>query len=100
MPEATQIVFKHKELAELLVKSQGIHEGIWGLFLRFGIGGSNVGPSEADLNPAAIVPVLEIGLQKFEKETNISVDAAKVNPKKETKEAPLVVPPGSSAKTH
>jgi hypothetical protein len=29
---------------------------------------------------AAIIPVLEIGLQKFEKESNIAVDAAKVNP--------------------
>jgi hypothetical protein len=84
MPEATQVVFKHKELAEILVKHQNIHDGIWGLFIRFGIGGSNVGPSEADLNPAAIVPVLEIGLQKFDKETNLSVDAAKVNPIKES----------------
>jgi len=84
MPEATQIVFKHKELVEILVKAQNIHDGIWGLFIRFGIGASNVGASEADLNPAAIVPVLEIGLQKFEKETNLSVDAAKVNPLKET----------------
>jgi hypothetical protein len=82
MAEATQIVFKHKELAEILVKAQGIHEGIWGLFLRFGIAASNVGASEADLQPAAIVPVLEIGLQKFEKETNLSVDATKVNPAK------------------
>jgi hypothetical protein len=80
MPEATQILFKHKELAEILVKHQGIHDGIWGLFVNFGIGASNIGPSEADLQPAAIVPVLGIGLQKFEKETNISVDAAKVNP--------------------
>ena len=80
MPEATQVVFKHKELAEILVKHQNIHDGIWGLFIRFGIGASNVGASEADFNPAAIVPVLEIGLQKFDKETNISVDAAKVNP--------------------
>lgn len=96
MPEATQIVFKHKELAELLVKAQGLHEGIWGLFLRFGIGGANLGPSDAEVNPAAIVPVLEIGLQRFDKETNISVDAAKVNPKKD--EANLVLP--SSAVTH
>jgi hypothetical protein len=88
MPEATQIVFKHKELAEILIKSQGIHDGIWGLFLRFGIGASNIGASEADLQPAAIVPVLEIGLQKFEKETNISVDAAKVNPLKESTPVP------------
>jgi hypothetical protein len=84
MPEATQIVFKHKELAEILIKHQSIHDGIWGLYIRFGIGASNVGASEADLQPAAIVPVLEIGLQRFEKETNISVDAAKVNPRRES----------------
>jgi hypothetical protein len=90
MPESTQIVFKHKELAELLVKSQGIHSGIWGLFIRFGISASNIGPSDTDLQPCAVVPVLEIGLQKFEKETNLSVDAAKVNPKKESN---LVIPP-------
>lgn len=88
MPEATQIVFKHKELAEILVKHQNIHDGIWGLFIRFGIGASNVGPSETDVNPTAIVPVLEIGLQKFEKESNISVDAAKVNPAKQS----IVIP--------
>jgi hypothetical protein len=40
-----------------------------------------VGPTDTELQPAAIIPVLEIGLQKFEKETNISVDAAKVNPR-------------------
>ena len=93
MPEATQIVYKHKELAELLIKAQGIHTGIWGLFFRFGISGANIGATEAELQPAAIVPVLEVGLQKFEKETNISVDAAKVNPEKESN---LVLPSTTS----
>src|SRR6266567_1854572 len=79
MPEATQIVFKHRELVEILLKAQGIREGIWGLYVRFGLGAQNVGVTEADLNPTAIIPVLEIGLQKFEKENNLSVDAAKVN---------------------
>ena len=60
---------------------QDIHEGIWGLFIKFGLGASNVGPTDSDLNPAAIIAILEIGLQKFEKETNISVDASKVNPR-------------------
>lgn len=81
MAEATQISFKHAEIVELMLKKQGIHEGIWGLFIKFGMGASNVGPTETDLNPAAIIPVLEIGLQKFEKESNIAVDAAKVNPR-------------------
>lgn len=80
MAEATQISFKHRELVELLIKKQGIHEGIWGLFVKFGMGASNVGPTEADIMPAAIIPVLEIGIQKFEKESNIAIDAAKVNP--------------------
>lgn len=81
MPEATQIAFKHREIVELLLKKQGIHEGIWGLFIRFGFGASNVGPTETDVSPAAMVSVLEIGLQKFEKESNIAVNAAVVNPK-------------------
>jgi hypothetical protein len=81
MPEATQITFKHRELAEILVKQQGIHEGIWGLYIRFGLSAQNIGMTEAEIQPCAVIPVLEIGLQKFEKETNLSVDAAKVNPK-------------------
>lgn len=81
MPEISQIGFKHTEIVELLLKKMNIHEGIWALFIKFGIGASNVGPTESELNPAAIIPILEIGLQKFEKETNISVDAAKVNPR-------------------
>jgi hypothetical protein len=80
MAEPTQIVFKHREVVEALLKHQNIHEGIWGLFVRFGIQAANVGTSPADLHPAAIVPVLELGLQKFEEENNLAVDAAKVNP--------------------
>jgi hypothetical protein len=81
MPEPAQITFTYKEIVETLIKSQGIHEGIWGLFLKFGLSAANVGDNEAALRPAAIIPVLEIGLQKMDKENNISVDAAKVNPK-------------------
>lgn len=81
MAEASQITFSFKEIAEMLVKRQGLHEGIWGIFVKFGMGASNVGPNEDSLQPAAIVPILELGLQKFEKENNLSVDAAKVNPK-------------------
>ncbi len=80
MAEATQIVFKHKEVVEALVKHHGLHDGIWGLFVRFGLIATNVGVTPEELQPAAIVPLLEIGLQKFEQESNIAVDASKVNP--------------------
>lgn len=81
MGEPTQITFKHAEIVELLLKKHGIHEGIWGLFVKFGLNASNVGPTEAEVMPAAIIAVLEIGLQKFDKESNIALDAAKVNPR-------------------
>ena len=80
MAEARQIIFSYKEVATALLKQQGIHQGCWGIFIRFGIKGANVGESGDTLTPAAIVPVLELGLQKFDKVHNLSVDAAVVNP--------------------
>ena len=87
MPETSQYTFSFKEIVTALVKAQDIHEGIWGLFVNFGLNASNVGPTESELRPAAMVPLLALGLQKFPKETNLSVDAAKVNPITKTKKA-------------
>jgi len=76
----SNISFSHKEVAEALVRKLDLHSGIWGLYIEFGIGAANIGGGPDDLNPAAIVPVLKIGLQKFRELNAISVDAAKVNP--------------------
>jgi hypothetical protein len=81
MAEASQITFSFKEIAELLIKRQRIHEGIWGIYVKFGIGAMNMGPTEDEVRPTAIVPILELGLQKFDKESNLTVDALKVNPR-------------------
>ena len=81
MAEADRIVFTYKELAECLVKKQEISEGIWGLYIKFGIQGANVGPTPDNVRPTAMIPVLEIGLQKMDELSNIAVDAAKVNPR-------------------
>jgi hypothetical protein len=88
MPEASQLSFSYKEVVTALLKAANIHEGTWAVFVRFGLGAANVGQTDNDVQPAAIVPLLEIGIQKFEKETNISVDAAKVNPKPPEKSFP------------
>ena len=82
MADATQFAFSHKELVTVMLKSLDIHSGIWGLHLKFGLAGMNAGPNENELMPAAVIPVLEIGLQKFEKVTSLSVDAAVANPPK------------------
>lgn len=80
------ILIDHNELAKLLVKQHGIHEGLWGLFIRFGLSAANVPFQPPDgsnmiLRPAAIVPLLEIGIQPFPERNDLCVDAAKVNPK-------------------
>jgi hypothetical protein len=80
MAEPTQIIFSYKEVVEALLKKENIHEGIWGMYIEFGISAANVGPDKDNLHPAAIVPVVKIGLQKFPEENNLSVNAALVNP--------------------
>jgi hypothetical protein len=89
MAEAKTYTFKHKEIAEALVKHLGLHEGIWGILVEFGISAANIGNPDGDQLPAAIVPILHIGLQRYEKLNSLSVDAAKVNPppKKKTTKA-------------
>ena len=80
MAESQTYMFSFKELAEALVKQQGIHEGIWGVYIQFGITATNIGENPKDIIPAAVVPVLKIGIQKFPEENNLTVDAAQVNP--------------------
>jgi hypothetical protein len=80
MAEATQYVFKHKELVTMLIKHQGLHEGIWQLQITFGFAATNAGPSKEELSPAAVVQVQSIGINKVTEETGLTVDAAQVNP--------------------
>jgi len=78
MPAPTQFTFNYKEVAELLVRKAEITEGIWGLQIRFGMQATNINQPDGTLLPAAVVGILEIGLQKFDKLNNISVDAAEL----------------------
>jgi hypothetical protein len=81
MSEIKTVEFSHKEVAEALVRYNGIHEGLWGISIRFGIQGANIGVTPGgELTPAAIVPILNIGIQRFEKPNNLTIDAATVNP--------------------
>jgi hypothetical protein len=82
MAQATQLMFTHQEVVTALLKKENIHEGIWTLSVQFGLGAANLAPSEGspDVNPAAIVPVLKIGIQRGEQLNSMSVDAAVVNP--------------------
>jgi len=81
MAQVNQIVFTYREIAEALVKQEDIHEGLWGVYVEFGITAANINLApEADVTPAAIVPVQRMGLQRFPEANNLTVDAAEVNP--------------------
>jgi len=71
----------HKDVAEALVKAAGLHDGIWGLYVEFNLAAGNAGPDEDHVVPTAFLGVAKLGLQRFPKETSLSVDAAKVNPR-------------------
>lgn len=83
------ILVTYKDLAELMVKHKGIHHGLWGVYIRFGLKATNM-PVQADdeitLMPAAILPIVEIGIQEFHEASALTVDAAAVNPKRKGKE--------------
>jgi hypothetical protein len=74
--------FSLVELTEILVKHQGLHEGLYNLSLEFQIAVGAVGPTPELISPGAMIGISRIGLSKTEKEkANIqTVDAANVNP--------------------
>ncbi len=89
MGEVDRYSYTYKELAECLVKKEGIHDGIWSLRIEFGLGAGNVpNPDEKSPNSsllAAIVPINKIGIQKVNEESPTSVNASQVNPAPKTK---------------
>jgi len=82
MAEVQNYTFDYKEVAEALIKKQGIHEGLWGIYIEFGIGAGMIpfGPSNDMLAPAAIIPVQKIGIQRFNETNCLTVDASEANP--------------------
>ena len=82
MPETPIVAFTYKEVAEALVKFNNLHEGHWGIYVEFGIGGANISqdPGGQNMMPAAIIPINKIGIQRFPQPNSLTVDAAVVNP--------------------
>jgi hypothetical protein len=71
---------------EALIRYNDLHEGLWGLYIEFGLAAANVGSEPGgDLLPTAIIPVKKIGLQRFNEANNLTVDAAEANPLQKAK---------------
>jgi hypothetical protein len=87
MPEVKNFVFSHTELAEILIKKLELHEGLWGVYFELGLGGANVPttPDGKTLTPAAVSFIKNVGIQRYDSPSNLTVDAAQVNPPNKAK---------------
>lgn len=74
--------FSLTELTEILIKNQGLHDGLYNLSVQLQIGVGSVGPSPELICPGAMLGVSRIGLSRTEKgKENIhTVNAAEINP--------------------
>jgi hypothetical protein len=80
--------FNHQEVVEELIKKQGLHEGLWTLILEVGLVGANVNvlkDGKTTLTPSGMVLVQKIGIVKTDKPSDLTVDAAEVNPREPAK---------------
>ena len=90
MPETRQINFTHSEVLKLLVKSAGVHEGLWALSFNLGMLIGRIQSDPETAFPGASVLIQSVGIQRMEEGAPIVpgstyVDAAEVNPKAEGK---------------
>lgn len=87
MAEARNYVFDHKELAEILIKQQGITEGLWGIYVEFGFAAANINtePGSKVVVPGTLNFVQKVGIQQFPEANNLTVDATHVNPRSPSK---------------
>ncbi len=104
MAEPTQIIFTYRELAEVLARHAKVTSGHWGIFIKFALSATNIGPDKNNLQPAAIVPVVEIGIRQFDEPCNLTADAAQIKPIKAAKVTPrrakrVKVSPGDNEPT-
>lgn len=68
---------------ECLIKEKGIHSGLWGIMVSFDYDVLNFSYEDEPgvYYPAPIVPLIEIGIQRFDEPSNLTVNAAEVNPR-------------------
>ncbi len=94
MSQIDRYTFELKEMAEILLRHNNIHEGHWGIYVEFGLGAANIGvsPDGERVLPAAIIPIQKLGIQRFDQPNPLTVDAAVINPVKPPS------PPGATRK--
>lgn len=69
-----------KDLAMILIKHYGYHEGFYEVGVQFNIAVGSVGPDPSLIAPGAVLTVGGIGLSRCPESSPLGVDASIVNP--------------------
>lgn len=85
VPLSVDAPLSMRDLASVLVKHYGIHEGRFDLLVEFQIGMGAVGPDPSALTPGAMIGVSRIGLAPSRSDGPTTVDAAVANPLKKSR---------------
>jgi hypothetical protein len=72
--------FSFQELTLLMIKDRNIHRGHWHLYTTFGLTALHLKQPDGRFFPAAITPVIELGIEETLQPNERSLDAGKVNP--------------------
>lgn len=82
--DKVEFFFDHQEILEDLIRKRGIHEGLWKIGFEIGLVGTNVNvlnQGNTKLTPAGVVLITRIGLQRVTEPSELTADAAEVNPR-------------------
>jgi hypothetical protein len=69
-----------KDLAKILIKHYGYHEGFYEVGVQFNIAVGSVGPNQTQIAPGAVLTVGGIALSRCPESSPLGVDASVVNP--------------------
>jgi hypothetical protein len=85
MADPTQYSFQLSEIAELMLRSSGIHEGKWVIGIEFGVGIGPIPLKPDEAYPGAVITANRLMLSALAggpQPPNLVFDAAILNPKK------------------
>jgi len=77
MDNVSQYQFDLAEVGKLLLKKQGIKEGLWTVGVQFALGAVNAGPDPTKVMPSMLVSVEKVMLTRATEMTPLTVDASK-----------------------
>jgi hypothetical protein len=82
MPEVGHIRYSLKELTALMVRDQGIRNGLWMIWTRWGHSVTNIYPpkdvAEQPAGPGVVSVLVEAGIQKADEPGPLTIDASEL----------------------